>query len=394
MGLGTVIGLTGSFGSGCSYIAAKYLVPRGYRYVSLSQTLRQMFPGANRHELQEHGNELRRAKGADFLAKAVVDQISADRNQEKWVIDSIRNPEEIRAIQARVPRFFLFAVFADQDVRWSRIKSRYGGNQDQFEEDDRKDAGDQEEQYGQRVRDCYIKADVIISNNKDIRTDGSDPERDLRGKVDQFMDYAEEKRTFVPDSAEALMAMAYANGFRSRCLKRQVGAIVADPLGNVISSGFNDVPPTEDTCQTKHNTCYRDILKEEYARDLAPMVADEVVRRNLTTMASRFKNLDHCRALHAEENAILNAPSHIRIYSESPQAQVGEGERAITLYVTTYPCNLCANKIVRSSIRRVVYLEPYPMREAKEILTNGCVRQVPFEGVTFNGYFRLGGGCR
>ncbi|MHB8947378.1 MAG: deoxycytidylate deaminase [Bacillota bacterium] len=95
------------------------------------------------------------------------------------------------------------------------------------------------------------------------------------------------------------------------------------------------------------------------------------------------------RALHAEENAILNAPSFVRSPFDGKLGTPAQDERVITLYVTTYPCNLCANKIVRSSIRRIVYLEPYPMPEAKDILQHANVDQVPFEGVTFNGYFRF-----
>ena len=93
----------------------------------------------------------------------------------------------------------------------------------------------------------------------------------------------------------------------------------------------------------------------------------------------RFKILDYCRALHAEENAILNVT---RTGSSSELKEA-------TLYTSTYPCNLCANKITQVGIKKVVYFEPYPMKEAKDILSDGNVKQEPFEGVTFNAYFRL-----
>ena len=60
-----------------------------------------------------------------------------------------------------------------------------------------------------------------------------------------------------------------------------------------------------------------------------------------------------------------------------------------TLYTTTYPCNLCANKIAQVGIKNIVYFEPYPMEEAKNILAKHEVNQIPFEGITYNGYFRL-----
>lgn len=89
--------------------------------------------------------------------------------------------------------------------------------------------------------------------------------------------------------------------------------------------------------------------------------------------------LDYCRALHAEETAIVN------------MARLGGSKNLnnATLYTTTYPCNLCANKIAQVGIRQLVYFEPYPQKEAKLILEAHKVKQIPFEGVTFNGYFRF-----
>ena len=63
-----------------------------------------------------------------------------------------------------------------------------------------------------------------------------------------------------------------------------------------------------------------------------------------------------------------------------------------TLYTTTYPCNLCASKIVKLGIKRVIYAEPYPMEEAKEIFRQQEGMDVRcFEGVKSAAYFRLYG---
>ena len=87
--------------------------------------------------------------------------------------------------------------------------------------------------------------------------------------------------------------------------------------------------------------------------------------------------LEKCRALHGEENAIMNL--------------VGRGIdlKESTIYVTTYPCNLCANKIVQAGIKKVVYFEPYPVEEAKQILKEGGVETESFEGVTFRAFFKF-----
>jgi deoxycytidylate deaminase len=90
------------------------------------------------------------------------------------------------------------------------------------------------------------------------------------------------------------------------------------------------------------------------------------------------KLLDMCRALHAEENAILALS----------RAGVRLPDRAV-LYCTTFPCNLCANKIVSVGIEIIVYAEPYPMKEAEMIFRQEDVDLRRFEGVKSNAYFRM-----
>ena len=60
-----------------------------------------------------------------------------------------------------------------------------------------------------------------------------------------------------------------------------------------------------------------------------------------------------------------------------------------TLYTTTYPCNLCANKIAQVGLKKIIYFEPYPVVEAKSILDNREIKQIPFEGITYMSYFRI-----
>ena len=130
----------------------------------------------------------------------------------------------------------------------------------------------------------------------------------------------------------------------------------------------------------QYGMCYRDKLKKDYKENLKMVIKKEKEREaSYLLFKKNFKILDYCRALHAEENAILNV------------ARVGASAALpiSTLFTTTYPCNLCANKIAQVGIKHIVYFEPYPMKEAKKILEDKGVEQEPFEGVTYNGYFRL-----
>ena len=83
--------MTGPFGSGCSYIANEILTKVGYEYISLSDILKSNIENGEhtytRSELQDKGNELRREKGAGYLAKIAIDIIESSPN-DKFVIDS------------------------------------------------------------------------------------------------------------------------------------------------------------------------------------------------------------------------------------------------------------------------------------------------------------------
>lgn len=74
-----IIGLTGPFGSGCSYIATNILIEEGYKYISLSDILREEISSENstRSDLQDKGNELRKQKGANYLAKRAIEIINS-----------------------------------------------------------------------------------------------------------------------------------------------------------------------------------------------------------------------------------------------------------------------------------------------------------------------------
>lgn len=190
----------------------------------------------------------------------------------------------------------------------------------------------------------------------------------------------EGKEAFAPTYIETNMAIAYAASMRSSCLKRKVGAVIVDITGDVFSSGYNEVPAANNTCKCEYGMCYRDKLKKDYKETLGSVIKKDKEREAAYTLFKKnFKILDYCRALHAEENAILNV------------ARVGASAAlpTSTLFTTTYPCNLCANKIAQVGIKHIVYFEPYPMEEAKKILEDKGVEQEPFEGVTYNGYFRL-----
>ena len=70
----------------------------------------------------------------------------------------------------------------------------------------------------------------------------------------------------------------------------------------------------------------------------------------------------HCvRALHAEQNAIIQAAFH------------GVSVAGGTMYVTHQPCLTCAKMIINAGIRRVVYAGHYPDENAVAFLNQAGV---------------------
>jgi deoxycytidylate deaminase len=384
-----IIGLTGAFGSGCSSIAENiYVKEFGFIKYSLSDIVRAEFEAANgcksqnRHELQAFGNKIREEKKVDYLAKETIKKIQEDgiSSTQDIIIDSLRNPAEIEFLRQVCPNFFLVAIFADYQERWERVKSTYGNKKDDFDTDEYKDQGNDEPAYGQKVTLCFFEADLILSNNKYINFESPNEAcREMIGKIDNYIQAFKNPKSSQPTINESLMAIAYTNGRRSKCKKRRVGAIIVDEFNNILSSGFNDVPKGLQDCSGEYGECYRDKCKrerkEQIVNDLAGIPENDTLANKII---KNIKLLELCRALHAEENAILNLVG----------ASGGIGLARSALYVTTYPCNLCANKISQKGIKKVIYLEPYTVIEAKKIFEDSGVNAVPFEGVTFRAFFR------
>jgi len=375
-----IVGLTGPFGSGCSYVAKNILCSDEYEYISLSDILKEEIGSAEytRSDLQDKGNQLREQKGADFLAQKAIEKINSS-DSTKFVIDSIRNTHEIEKLKKTFPQFYLFAIWASKDTRWERVQDKYNRVLPSFEKDDNRDK-DEKQENGQQITLCYQMADFIILNEEKIHSQKSDTFKKLKAIVEKYIGLIEKTMVYEPNEEETLMAMAYANSMRSSCSQRKVGALIIDEYGNVFSSGYNEVPVLERSCASVYGMCYRKYLRKDIDDKIKSELSDEKMATKVSSIVkNNSKMLDYCRALHAEENAIVNM-ARLSVSADYSKA---------TLFTTTYPCNLCANKIAQIGIKKIVYYEPYPQEEAKKTLAEHKVEQIPFQGITFNSYFKF-----
>ena len=163
------IGLTGPLASGKGEVV-RLLEERGFRYISLSDMVREAVKEAglveSRETLQNTGNRLRREVGAGVLGARVRARVQEEPDRP-WVIDGIRNPAEVVELRG-LKGFVLLAVTAPRELLVERVLRRSRSSDPKSEEEivrrlDR-DWGIGEPPEGQQVGPTVAEADHTIEN--------------------------------------------------------------------------------------------------------------------------------------------------------------------------------------------------------------------------------------
>ncbi len=320
-----IIGLTGKNGSGKTEIC-EYLKSRGFEYHSLSDEIREEIrrrgQEITREILIEVGNDLRQKFGPGILAERILTNLEMDHN---YVIDSIRNPQEVEVLKHRKD-FVLLAVEAEPAIRFerSRKRGREGAAPtfEQFMSEEQLEL-ESANPANQQLDATRRKTDVVIANNGSIE--------ELHRGLDALLPPLLSQFT-RPSWDEYFMNIAKVVAMRSNCMKRKVAAIIVKDR-RVISTGYNGTPRGAKNCN--EGGCPR-----------------------CNSMAESGTALDECLCCHGEENAITQAAYH------------GTSLKGSTLYTTLAPCLLCTKMIINSGIAEVVYNQDYPLnRRALSLLT-------------------------
>jgi len=143
-----------------------------------------------------------------------------------------------------------------------------------------------------------------------------------------------------PSWDEYFMEVAQVVAKRSTCLRRRIGAILVKDK-RILATGYNGAPSGLRHCDEVG--CLREELK-----------------------VPSGERHEICRALHAEQNALVQA------------AHYGISVKGATLYTTTEPCILCAKMLINAGISRIVYMNQYPDGLAREMLKEAGVEVVRF----------------
>lgn len=140
-----------------------------------------------------------------------------------------------------------------------------------------------------------------------------------------------------PTWDEYFMEMAELTAKRSTCMRRQVGAVIVKER-RAIATGYNGAPKGIVHCEERGGC----------------------LRQKLGVPSGQRHEL--CMALHAEQNAIIQA------------ASMGHAIEGGTIYITHQPCVICAKMIINAGIERIVVKEGYPDELSVEILTEAGLK--------------------
>lgn len=368
-------------------------------------------------KLQNGGNLLRQRYGNDILAQLAVKQVGMDltnrsgaetleegklpRESQRvaYLVDSLKHPSEVNLLRlVHGNMFYLFGVLCPELIRKRRLISN--GMKDwqasQIMDKDKQEA----EEYGQQLIDTLKYADFFIRNSRSA-------DAPLSENLNRFIHLILGSKVITPTKDEYAMYVAQSAALRSACLSRQVGAVIVNSAGDIISTGCNDVPKamgglylSEDRgdarCMSKTGGfCASDRHKKEIKEEFTKIISDVVpsgsteITDKLITSTGVKDMIEFCRSVHAEMEAIVAA-------ARSTTASTMD----CTLYTTTFPCHNCARHIIAAGIKKVYYIEPYEKSLAlklhddaidldSETPPEGRVAFLHFEGVSPRQYQNL-----
>jgi dCMP deaminase len=141
-----------------------------------------------------------------------------------------------------------------------------------------------------------------------------------------------------PNWDEYFLSIADLVATRSTCMRRNVGAVVVKNK-QILATGYNGAPTGIEHCDKKG-----------------------CLRQELNIPSGERHEL--CRALHAEQNAFLQAARH------------GISLDGATLYITTQPCSICAKMIINAGVQKIVYKGAYPDEFALEFIKDAGIELV------------------
>ena len=337
-----------------------------------------------------------------------------------FVFRSLKTPGEVESLRKIYgASFYLIAAYTGLQDRRISLAKRIAKTRNLFPYErhfttaDRLIDRDQEEignASGQNTRDSFHRADLFV--------DTSDFES-LDTDVLRFVELLLGHPFHTPTKDEYAMFHAQAAALRSAELGRQVGSAIATRNGDIVAVGCNEVPKAggglywygdspdkreflfgvdgieeqkrnliAETLQMLSSAGWLNVEKTQLSTDeLVGLAIDQT--HPVLPKDSKIRSLiEFGRAVHGEMAALTDA------------ARRGVAIEGCVMYVTTFPCHLCARHIVSAGIASAVYIEPYAKSLAAELYpdsisvddgkkTNNQISFAPFVGIAPRQYMDL-----
>jgi dephospho-CoA kinase len=164
-----IIGITGTLGAGKGTVVDYLVAQRGFVHYSvrsfLLKEIERLGLPENRDSMVTVANELRSVNGPSY----VTDQLymEAARVGRNCIIESIRTPGEIESLRKKA-NFYLFAVDADPETRYGRIRERQSETDhisyETFIENEAREMNTFDPNK-QNLRACISQSDFLLNND-------------------------------------------------------------------------------------------------------------------------------------------------------------------------------------------------------------------------------------
>ncbi len=164
-----IIGITGTLGAGKGTIVDFLMKKKGYEYYSvrgyLVEKIKKQDLEVNRDSMTSVANKLRAQHSPSYIIDELYSRAKAIG--KNCVIESIRTPGEIESLREK-DNFYLFAVNANLEVRFQRIKTRASETDkvdfETFLANEKREMNT-EDPNKQNLQKCIALADYIFENS-------------------------------------------------------------------------------------------------------------------------------------------------------------------------------------------------------------------------------------
>ena len=158
-----------------------------------------------------------------------------------------------------------------------------------------------------------------------------------------------------PSKDKTFLDLAQTLAKRGTCIRKQVGCVLIDELGQILSTGYNGVARGLPHCneEVSEPIIYKNVELEK-----------KVIHPHKCAGADHDsgQGLDICEAIHAEQNALL---------------QCADVQKIHTAYVTVSPCRHCMKLFMNTSAKRIVFLSEYS-QSSKDLAQKAGIEWVLF----------------